>query len=254
MKLCAQQARGNAAALRCFSLLALAGLGSAAAAKKTTDIDTSTLLLPSVSTASGDYIHASVVSVADDDASGNAGLTTLTLQCVNGGSACANSAFAGKTYVYGPATASVALDHSWSCAVSTATASPSTVCAYSDATPSTTTVAGAAWNTAVTITSGVDKLRAKKTQTTASSPTATDGSGLCKRVTKGHGADDDAGSDSVGSTTPKSGDASDDDANGSSSGSSTKNPCSGASRWGLDTSLMGAMAVISGLGLVILGL
>lgn len=260
MKFYAQEARGEVAAPRWWSLLALAGLASAAATK-TTDIDTSTLLIPSVATASGDYIHASVVSVADDDANGNAGLTTFTLQCVNGGSACANKAFAGKTYVYSPATMSVALDHNWSCAVSTAT---SAVCAYSDSTPavttSTATVTGAAWNTAVTITSGVDKLRAKKTQTTdtASSPTATDGSssGLCKRVTKGPapGAGDDANSDSVGSTTPKAGDTNGGDADGSSSSSSTKNPCSGASRWGLDTSLMGTMAVISGLGVVILGL
>ncbi|KAI1250235.1 hypothetical protein MGN70_007287 [Eutypa lata] len=255
---------GNAAALG-WSLVALAGLTSAAAKKTTTDIITSTLLIPSVSTASGDHIQASVVSVED----GDDGLTTLTLQCTNeaSSSACANTVFADQTFIYGPATVSVDLDHAWTCAVSTPTASASSssaVCAYSDASPvtaaaSTTTVTGDAFNTAVTITSGVEKLRAKKTKTTTTSPStptttaADDGSALCKRIVKGGGSGSDGGGDtaddgSSSSTTPKTGDT-DDDGTGSTT---TTNPCSGASRLGLDTSVMGTIAAISGLGFMIL--
>lgn len=255
---------GNAAALG-WSLVALAGLTSAAAKKTTTDIVTSTLLVPSVSTASGDHIQASVVSVED----GDDGLTTLTLQCTNeaSSSACANTVFADQTFIYGPATVSVDLDHAWTCAVSTPTASASSssaVCAYSDASPvtaaaSTTTVTGDAFNTAVTITSGVEKLRAKKTKTTTTSPStptttaADDGSALCKRIVKGGGSGSDGGGDtaddgSSSSTTPKTGD-SDDDGSGSTT---TGNPCSGASRLGLDASVMGTIAAISGLGFMIL--
>ncbi|KAI1256832.1 hypothetical protein MGN70_001959 [Eutypa lata] len=258
-----------------FSLLSLAGLASAAA-KSTTEVVTSTLLIPYVSTASGDFIHASVVAVADED---DGGLTTLNLQCVNGDSACANGVFEDRAFIYGPATVSVELDHDWSCAISAITADPlasassETVCSYSEGSPVTDatniTFTDDTWNTAVTITSGVDKLPEKKTRTTtftsggvitstiteldtamtaAATMTTTaaaaddeDDRAVCKRATRG-GENGSGGDD----------DAADADATDEGSGGSAGNPCSDASRWGLNTSLMGSIATISSLGLIVL--
>ncbi|RYP12523.1 hypothetical protein DL767_011253 [Monosporascus sp. MG133] len=113
---------------------------------------TSTLLLPSVLIRSRDHIHSSVVD-ADDSAA------AIDLRCVNGASASASRALPYQWMVYGPATVSVVLDHDSGCALPTSSAVRSH-------TASTTTVAGSAWNTAVAITAGAEKLKARETKAT----------------------------------------------------------------------------------------
>ena len=242
-----------------------------AAAKKTTEVATSTLLIPSVSTADGDRIHASVVSV-DSSAS----LTTLNLRCVHENNddddedaaeattACAGGVFEDRLFVYGPATVSVELDgRDWGCAV-TSTASPTCSAGSAASSPATTaTITDDAWSTAVTITSGVRKLRrtrvvvttreggATVTSTITEGPSETgrnDDSALCRRKVGGHGS---SGGDGVdGSSAGTTLDA-DDDGTGNSRNRGSNDPCSSASRFGMDSAMMGAISIISALGFVI---
>lgn len=257
MRLCRNRGPGGVATACLALALTLAADPARAAAKKTTEIVTSTLLIPSVSTADGDHIHASVVSV---DAEASA--TTLNLRCVDdsGATGCANGVFDDRTLVYGPATLSVELDgRTWGCeAVAATTASPA--CSQGDASP-TTTITDDAWSTPVTITSGVEKLRRTRvvvvtrdgstiTSTTTelpSSPTTThptDGdAALCRRKVNGHNTNDGDGVDGASPTR----DSDDDETADSRAGG----PCSAATRSGIDAIVVGTAAVILALGFAV---
>ena len=265
--------KGVAAAI-CLTLLAQVH-PARAATKKTTEVVTSTLLVPSVSTADGEHIHASVVSV-DSGAS----LTTLNLRCVNdndGGdadaTACAGGIFEDCLFVYGPATVSVELDdRDWGCAA-TSTASP-TCSAESASLATTTTITDDAWSTPVTITSGVQKLRTNDggrtrvvvvtqdgspvTSTITERPgeTGSPGSGatpipeadnnaaLCRRKVSGHGS---SGGDGVEGSTG----GTDEDGTDNNRGGGGGDPCSSASRSGINSIIICTISIISVLGIAV---
>ena len=266
MRLCRNRGHGGVATACLAFALTLAD-PARAAAKKTTEVVTSTLLIPSVSTADGDHIHASVVSV---DAEASA--TTLKLRCVDdsGESGCASGVFDDQTLVYGPATVSVELDgRAWGCeAVAATSASPT--CSEGSASP--TTITDGSWSTAVTITSGVEKMRKTRvvvftrdgstvtsttteqpgvtgSPTTGATPTqqADDDGALCKRKINGQNtnAGDGDGVDGASPTRDS------DDETGDSRAGGSGGPCSRATRSGLDTIVVGTATVILALGFAV---